>query len=136
MYKHAYLPAQCWICIRIYIFCFKKHTNKKQKKLKIQKQPKKKKRKKVLLLSTASVENLMGQDYIVCEFALCIFVIKLWISPGCSYEFNIVFVRLEQDMKYTLSRTKITRHFYLSCPLLKYLQLYNFIIFFNFFIFI
>ena len=55
----------------------KKHTNKKQKKLKIQKQPKKEKRKKVLLLPTASVENLMGPDYIVCEFALCTFVIKL-----------------------------------------------------------
>ena len=42
-------------------------------------------------------------------------LIESWISPGCSYEFNslygtteiTVFAMLQQQMKYTLSRTRI-----------------------------
>ena len=42
-----------------------------------------------------SVENLMGDDDIVCEFTLCILtsLIVSLISPGCSYEFNVVYVQ-------------------------------------------
>ena len=89
-------------------FLFKKHTNKKQKKLKKkrekQKKPKKKRREKMWLLWIVSVEDLTW-CHIVCEFALWTYVIESWISPGCSYEFKVVYVL--QREKYTLSRMKM-----------------------------
>ena len=54
--------------IRIYIFCFKKSTNrneKQKKKLKKLAKQKKQRRKKMFLLLTIPVENLMGYDDIV-----------------------------------------------------------------------
>ena len=70
-------PDRTVACVSINIFCFKqkKHTIKKQKKLKkIEKQKKpKKKRRKGMLLLTISVENLLGHDDIVWQFALCTF---------------------------------------------------------------
>ena len=42
-----------------------------------------------------SVENLMGYDDIICEFALCNF--NLLDSPGCSYEFNVVYVQRDRS---------------------------------------
>ena len=64
------------------------------------------------------MENLTGYDDVVFEFALCTFILLMesGISPGCLYELNVVlcamreitvFVILQQQMKYTLSRTRI-----------------------------
>ena len=63
------------------------------------------------------MENLTGYDDVVFEFALCTFnlLMESGISPGCLYELNVVlcatreitvFVILQQQMKYTLSRIK------------------------------
>ena len=91
------------MCIGIYNFNFKK-------KLRRQKAKETKEEKRI------SVEDLTGYDDIVCEFALCTFnlLIESLISPGCSYELNVVYVKeitafviLQQHMKYTLSRTKV-----------------------------
>ena len=41
----------------------------------------------------------MGYDDIVCEFALCTltYVTESWISFGCSYEFNVVYVQRQKS---------------------------------------
>ena len=62
------------------IFCFKQKKSHKQKAKETKenrktKETKEEKRKKMLLL-TVSVENLMGYDDIVCEFALCTFNLR------------------------------------------------------------
>ena len=41
----------------------------------------------------------MGYDDIVWEFALCTltYLIESWISPGCSYEFYVVYVQPDKS---------------------------------------
>ena len=53
----------------------------------------------MLLLWTVSVENLTIYNDIVCGFALCGFNIRdqSWISLGCSYELNIVYLQQEKS---------------------------------------
>ena len=86
---------QSRMCIRIYLFNFKKskQTNKQKtnKKTKKAKESKEKKR--------MHMKNLTEYDDIVCEFALCTFnwLIISWFFPGCSYEFKIIYVRQEKS---------------------------------------
>ena len=74
---------------RIYIFDLKSKKKQQQQQKKEHKKQMKLKKKRI------SVENLMGDDDIVCEFTLCILtsLIVSLISPGCSYEFNVVYVQ-------------------------------------------
>ena len=55
-------------CVPKYIFLTKKKTKKKHKQTRRQKKANKTKEEKRI-----SVENLMGYDDIICEFALCTF---------------------------------------------------------------
>ena len=55
-------------CVPKYIFLNKKKTKKKNKQTRRQKKANKTKEEKWI-----SVENLMGYDDIICEFALCTF---------------------------------------------------------------
>ena len=64
-----------------------------------------------------SVENLTGYDDIVCKFARCTFVddvtiylIKLWISPAGSCEFNVVCAQQEKS-QYLLCYNNKTYNF-------------------------
>ena len=77
-----------------------------------QKKPKKKRRNQMLLLWKVSVENLTWCD-IDYKFALCVFnlVIEPWISPGCSYEFHVIYMQREKS-QYLLNYNSIqSTHF-------------------------
>ena len=83
--------------IRTYIYILKKKHSHKQKAKETKEEKRKtkeKKEKKMLLSWTVSVKNLMGLDYIVCEFALCTFNLcdQVIIFPASSYEFNIAYL--------------------------------------------
>ena len=56
-------------------------------------------------LCTPTCPGGPGYDDIVCEFALlCVlltYLIESWISPGCSYEFNVVYMQREISICYT-----------------------------------
>ena len=115
------------ICIKIYIFCFKKETqthtnkqtnkqtNKKQMKLKKKREKQNKstliRRNKMLFMWAVSVKNLTEYHDIVWESALCTltYMIESWISPGCSYcnEGNHSISYTIKTYEYTLSRGKI-----------------------------
>ena len=101
------------MCSRLYIFNFKKKkTKKKHKKTKKAKE------------TNWTKENICRKSNGIQWYSLrnlpCVlltYLIESWISPSCSYEFNVVYVQreksyagfviLQQYMKYTLSRTKI-----------------------------
>ena len=54
------------------------------------------------------MEKLTGHDDIFCEFVLCTFnLLDVFTCCLCATREIIVFVILQQHMKYTLSRTKI-----------------------------
>ena len=88
------------MCIKINVFNFKKKQSKKTTRQKA-KDTKEEKR--------VSVKNLTGYDYMVCEFAQCIFNLldrfvnfpRLLFSLCAPREIT-VFVLLHQHMKYTL----------------------------------
>ena len=69
-------------------FLLKKHTQ-------THKHTYKQKEKETKAEKRISVENLTGYDDIVCEFVLYTFNLAMesWISPGCSYEINVVYVQ-------------------------------------------
>ena len=80
------------MCLRIYIFNFK-NKEKTTKKVKESKEEKR-----------ISAVNLTGYGDIGCKFALCTvfddmtsYLIKSWITPACSYEFNVVYVQGEKS---------------------------------------
>ena len=78
------------ICIRICVFNFKKI---KPKIIKIQKTRETKNEKRI------SMENVTGYDDIVCKL-LCVlltYLIEWWIYRGCSYEFNVVYMKREKS---------------------------------------
>ena len=89
------------MCIRINIFNFKK-AKPKQQEDKTQKKLKKKREypRKISQGKIISFANLL------C--VLSNYLMEPWISPGCSYEFNEVYVQWEksQYMRYILSRKK------------------------------
>ena len=64
-------------------------------------------------LCTPTCPGGPGYDDIVCEFALlCViltYLIESWISPGCSYEFNVVYMQREISICYT--KTTYEGHF-------------------------
>ena len=66
-----------------------------------------KKEKKIFL------EPPTGYDDIVCEFAVCAltYLIEAWISPGCSYEFNLVYVKREQSQYLLYYNNIFNTHF-------------------------
>ena len=76
------------------------------------------------------VENLTGFDDIVCEFAPCIstYLIKSWISSGCSYEFNVVYVQLEKS-QYLLHYNNIWRSHFQEWKSKEIIKIYFFIFF-------
>ena len=81
------------MCIRIYSSNFFK-KNKQEDKEK-EKESKEEKR--------ISVENLMGYNDIVCKLVLWTFyLIESWISPGCLYEFNVVYVQQQKSQFFIL----------------------------------
>ena len=66
------------VCIRIYIFNFKKPQKARRRRAEETKEERR-----------ISVENQTWFNDIVCEFALCAFnFIQPWISSGCSCELN------------------------------------------------
>ena len=60
-----------------------------------------------------SVENLTGYDDFVCEFALCTFNLfdQSWVSPGCSYEFKVVYVQQEKSQYLSYYNNTWSTHF-------------------------
>ena len=71
-----------------------KTKNKKQEDKKEQKNLKK----NICEYLRISVEKITVYNDIVCEFPLCTFNLldQVVISPGCSYEFKVVYVQREQ----------------------------------------
>ena len=99
------------MCIRIHIFNSKRKKKQQQQQQQQQQQiknNKKAKRKKTKREERISVENLMVYDDIVCEFAMSTLtdLIFSWISPGCSYEFIVVYVPREKS-KYTTTKYEV-----------------------------
>ena len=84
------------MCTRIYIFCLKStHTQQKATKFKEetekQKETEEKKKKNVVI-----VNSICGKpNMIKYHLQICCALLTFWISPGCSYEFNIVYVQWE-----------------------------------------
>ena len=78
------------MCIRIYIFIFKKTEPTKETK----------EEKRI------SVENLTGYDDIVCEFALCTFNIRdRVVNFSWLFKFNVVYVQRQNHSIYYTTRT-------------------------------
>ena len=77
-----------------------------------QKKPKKKRRNQMLLLWKVSVENLtcaISITNLLCVFLT--YVIEPWISPGCSYEFHVIYMQREKS-QYLLNYNSIqSTHF-------------------------
>ena len=94
----CHLPANTVKCVSEYIFVSKKriHTKKvKETKEEKRKTKETKEGKELLLLWTVSEESLILIANLLC--VLLTYVIESWISPGCSYEFNEVYVQQEKS---------------------------------------
>ena len=70
-----------------------------------------KKRKETKEEKRISAENLTGYNDIVCEFALCTYLMESWISPGCSYEFNVVYGQREKSQHWLYYNNIWNEHF-------------------------
>ena len=55
------------------------------------------------------MENLEDYVDIVCEFALYAFN-ESWISSGCSYEFNVVYMQREKKSQICYTKTTYEVH--------------------------
>ena len=98
-------PSPCIVeCISIYIFCFKKTKHKFKQKVKETKNEKRKTKettkdkKKENAVANSIWENLTGFIYslpICC--VLSTYVIKSWIFPHCSHEFNLNYAQGEKS---------------------------------------
>ena len=95
-----HLPGPKVKCVSEYIFFVStnKHTNKKQWKLKKKREKQKKSRKK---RGKKIVDGICGKSkrmmnlFVNLLFVLLIYMIELSISPGCWYEFKVVY--MQQD---------------------------------------
>ena len=80
----------CRICIKIYNFNFKKKTRR-------QKAKETKEEKKFIC---GKSNEIRWYRLWICSVYLLTYLIDSWISPGCSYEFNVVYVQREKFVHY------------------------------------
>ena len=91
----TYPPTQSNVYQNIY-FLFKKHTHANKKQQKPKKKQKQKETEEKKKENFVIVNSICGKSNMI-QYRLRIHCVLLtfWISPGCSYEFNIVYVQWE-----------------------------------------
>ena len=103
------------MCIGTYIFCLKKHKQKANKLKKIKEKNKRKQRRKGERKCCCYEQYLWKIQRDIISFVnllwvLLTYVIESWISPGCSCEFNVVYLQREKS-QYLLYYINISTHF-------------------------